>query len=231
MKPLIGVTTSRDLTGLVQSLAIRMCLFVCGAKTTLISPDKSHIKANELDGLLISGGTDLYPHLYQNSDLKQGYRYNHARDKLELELLKGAKKYKLPIFCICRGAQLLNIFKGGTLHTDISKVFENAKYPNSFFAKVFFRKKINIKRDTRLDEIFKTQESEVNSLHSQAIDKLGNELEVSAEEDNGVVQAIEGTSKRFIIGVQFHPEFLFYRKEIRTLFSEFVQACSEAKRK
>ena len=62
-------------------------------------------------------------------------------------------------------------------------------------------------------------------MHSQSIDKLGDDLKLSATEDNGVVQAVENEKSRFIMGVQFHPEFLYYRKEIRDLFKKFIQAC------
>ena len=140
MRPLIGVTRSHDLTGLVQNLAIRLCLCFSGARVINLSVKNNNF-GHELDCLLISGGTDLYPGIYKNKNIKKDYNYDHARDELELRWLAIAREKQIPIFSICRGAQLLNIFRGGTLHTDISKVYENAKYPNSFIAKIFFRKK------------------------------------------------------------------------------------------
>ncbi len=224
MKPVIGVTKSSQLTGKTQNLAIRICLFFSGAKAVNLSTENPCYEKN-IDGLVLSGGTDLYPGMYNNQEIKQNYKYDHARDELELRWLSKAREKNIPIFCICRGAQLLNIFHGGTLHTDITKVYENANYPNSLLAKIFFRKKINIRKNTRLDAVFQKKETEVNSLHSQSIDKLGKNLKLSAVEDNGVIQAIENNRDRFIMGVQFHPEFLFYRKDIRSLFRNFVEAC------
>ncbi|AYF43801.1 peptidase C26 [Halobacteriovorax sp. BALOs_7] len=229
MKPLIGVTKSYGLTGIIQNLAIRVCLYFSNARSVNLSTKHPQLDL-DIDGLIISGGTDLYPGIYNNKDIKENYKYDHKRDELELNWLRVAKKRRLPIFCICRGAQLLNVFKGGTLHTDVSKVFEGAHYPSSLWGKVFYRKKIKIKPNTRLNEIFKKDETEVNSLHSQSIDKLGTGLDVSAVEDNGVIQAVENEGPRFIMGLQFHPEFLFYRKDIRNLFREFVRATKDYSR-
>lgn len=227
MRPLVGVTKSKSFSGRIQNIAIRFALFIGGAKSINLTSDSQNFSI-EIDGLLVSGGTDLYPGLYRNREIKKSYKYDRARDKFELSWLRVAKEKQLPIFCICRGAQLLNIFRGGTLHTDVSKVYENAKYPNSFLAKIFFRKRVKIIKNTRLDEVFRSEEVNVNSLHSQSIDEVGDGLDISAVEKNGVVQAIEADHHRYIVGVQFHPEFLFYRKDIRNLFKEFVNECSKA---
>lgn len=223
MRPLIGVTKSYGLTGIIQNMAIRLCLYLSKARSINLSTKHPQLDIN-IDGLIISGGTDLYPGLYNNKDIKENYQYDHDRDELELTWLRLAKKKRLPIFCICRGAQLLNVFKGGTLHTDVSKIFEGASYPSSLWGKIFFRKKINIKPNTRLSDIFQKDETEVNSLHNQSINKVGSGLEVSAVEDNGVIQAVENEGPRFIMGLQFHPEFLFYRRDIRDLFYQFITA-------
>ncbi|EPZ49760.1 peptidase C26 [Bacteriovorax sp. BAL6_X] len=221
MRPLIGVTKSYGFSGLIQNLAIRLCLYFSKARSINLTSKYPQFDV-DIHGLVISGGTDLYPGIYKSKDIKENYKYDHERDELELAWLTQAKRKKLPIFCICRGAQLLNIFMGGTLHTDVSKIYEQANYPNSLWGKIFYRKKINIKPDTRLSDIFKQNESEVNSLHSQSIDKVGYGLEVSAVENNGVIQAVENEGACFIMGLQFHPEFLFYRKDIRNLFHKFV---------
>ena len=224
MKPFIGVTQSKGLGGFIQNIAIRFCLRLSGAKTINLNIKKPRYDI-PIDGLVLTGGTDLYPGLYRSLEIKQGYNYDHARDQLELKWLEISKKKCLPILCICRGAQLLNVFEGGTLYTDISKIFEDARYPNTFFSKVFFRKKINIKENSILKDIVKNDNMDVNSIHSQSINKLGKKLKVSAMEDNGVVQAIEKDNRRFILGLQFHPEFLFYKVEIRKIFKRFVKAC------
>lgn len=224
MKPLIGVTKPTN-GHLVQNLAIRLCLFLSGARTVNLKVGDAGM-AQEISGLVLSGGTDLHPNLYRSSEIKENYVYDDSRDVFEMEWLKRAKLLRLPIFCICRGAQLLNVYEGGTLHFNVAKVYENANYPNSLLAKIFYRKPIFVKSETKLDSIINKSETEVNSMHSQSIAKVGENLEVSAKEKNGVVQAIEGVKSQFIMGFQFHPEFLYYKKEIRKLFKEFVDACS-----
>ena len=222
-RPLIGISKP-DSGGLIQNLAIQLSLWIVGARSVNITPSKPSINKN-IQGLVLSGGTDISPLLYNNTDIKENYSYDHERDQLELTLLKYAKDHNLPILCICRGAQLLNVFEGGTLFTDIRRIFANVEYPTSLFAKIFFRKKIVINENSKLADAFGLGEVEVNSLHTQSIDSLGDDLEVTSREDNGIVQSVEHTKKQYIVGVQFHPELLIYRKDARKLFSNFVKEC------
>jgi len=182
----------------------------------------------DIDGLVIGGGTDLYPPLFK-IDPNPHYNYDHDRDALEIKWLERAEEHNMPVLGICRGAQLLNVQRGGTLHVDVSKVYENARYPANIFANIFFRKAINIEPESALKNIFKTQRLQVNSMHKQSIDTLGHGFAVSAKEDNGVVQAIEDRSRAFCMGVQFHPEALIYKSIFRALFKCFVNAAKERK--
>lgn len=222
MIPTIGVTAPMK-GGLTQNLAIRLALYLSGANSINLTPEKPRYNA-PIDGLVLSGGTHLHPSLFLSKEIQKDYQYDKQRDELELSWLKKAKENNIPIFSICRGAQLLNIFHGGTLHTDITKVYENANYPNSLIAKIFFRKKILIKENSCLNEIFNEKETKVNSMHSQAIGEVGKNLNVTAVETNGVVQAIEHQGKNFIMGFQFHPEFLIYRNDIQKIFKKFIKS-------
>ena len=224
-RPLIGISKP-DSGGLIQNLAIQLSLWIVGARSVNITPSKPSINKN-IQGLVLSGGTDISPLLYNNTDIKENYSYDPDRDQLELTLLKYAKDRNLPILCICRGAQLLNVFEGGTLFTDIRRIFANVEYPTSLLAKIFFRKKIVINENSKLADAFGSGEVEVNSLHTQSIDTLGDDLEVTSREDNGIVQSVEHTKKQYIVGVQFHPELLIYRKDARSLFSNFVDECKK----
>ncbi len=135
-----------------------------------------------------------------------------------------SRKNNMPVLGICRGAQLINVVRGGTLHVDVSKVYENAKYPTNTLSQMLFRKDINIECGSLLEKMLKTQRIAVNSMHTQAVDKVGKNLSVSAKEDNGVVQTIEDPDKPFFIGVQFHPEALIHRKIFRGMFSALNEA-------
>lgn len=221
MRPLIGVTKPEK-GGLIQNWAIWICLLLSGARPINLTPSKKKFET-PLDGLLLSGGTDLYPGLYDDKYLKEEKReYDHERDQLEIEWLKIAMQRKLPLFCICRGAQLLNVVQGGSLHQNIAAVYEMANYPTSLLAKIFFRKKMTIVGSTKLSKLWQKNEVKVNSLHRQSINRLGKDLKVNAREKNGIIQGIEMNTERFAFGLQFHPEFLFYRADIRKLFREFT---------
>jgi len=106
---------------------------------------------------------------------------------------------------------------------DIAKVYENAEYPTSFLANVFFRKSIKVTEDSLLHRLVGQNRTRVNSIHKQAIDKVGEDLSISAKEDNGVVQAIEDTNRPFHLGVQFHPEILIHRRPMRRIFTTLIE--------
>lgn len=219
-KPKIGYTTRNFSIDPLQ-WAIDISIRICGGKPVRLTPGNSK-KPNKIDGLIIGGGTDLYPALY-NLDPKPNYKYDRDRDDMEIEWLKIAEKQKIPVLGICRGAQLLNVTRGGTLHVDVSKIYENAKYPSSLFANVFFRKKINITVGSLLHNLLDTTQTSINSMHKQAIDTVGKNLIISAKENNGIVQAIEDPHHPYFLGIQFHPETLIYRKEIRNIFKRLIE--------
>lgn len=180
-----------------------------------------------LDGVILGGGQDVFPMLFDDTP-KQGYVYDHARDEMEIELAKAALDRDIPVLGICRGAQLLNVVYGGSLHLDVSKAYEDASYPDSLFAKVFFRKPINTVAGSIIRRALKARTACVNSLHKQAVKALGNGLEATALEPNGVVQAIEDRDRRYVLGVQFHPEFMLHKSMFRGVFNSLVEATRSA---
>lgn len=219
-KPIIGYTTRSGFESFLHRL-VGLSIRLGGGTPLRLHPQKPYYD-KKINGLIIGGGTDLYPVRY-NGLPKADYIYDEARDVMEIEWLNLAEKNNIPVFGICRGAQLMNVARGGSLHVDISKVYERAEYPSGLMANLFFRKKINIKKQSKLFEILPYENLKVNSMHKQAIDVLGNNLIVSATEDNGVVQVIEDPSKLFYMGVQFHPEALIYQKRFRGIFKKFIQ--------
>lgn len=222
MKPLIGITKS-DKGGFAQNMAIKIAVFLVGGKTVNLTPSDPQFEL-KIDALIISGGTDIHPSFYDFKKEKLNYTYDRSRDFMELEWLKQADKKNLPTLCICRGAQLLNIYFGGSLFFDISKSFKNAHYPSSLWGKIFFRKQTKI-LSGKLKKLFGKSQIPVNSLHTQAIARVGEDLKKTMMEENGVIQAVEHKKKRFFIGVQFHPEFLIYKEEFRRVFKALAQSC------
>jgi len=147
---------------------------------------------------------------------------DNQRDAFELDLLKTFYEQEKPVLGICRGAQLINIFLGGTLHQDLSDFYREVPNVKS----VLPGKVITIDKDSRIGSILGTMELRVNALHHQAIDRLGNELKDVARESNGVIQAIEHQRYPFLIGVQWHPEYLPHIHIQLHLFRALVQACA-----
>jgi len=143
-----------------------------------------------------------------------------ARDALELALIARAEATGLPVLGICRGAQLLNIHAGGTLHQNLSGFY--TERPHRWT--VFPRKAIALAPSSRLQATIGRGRCEVNSLHKQAVDAIGEGLTVVARDDRGVVQGIENAAHRFWIGVQWHPEYLPQVPEQRRLFAALVEA-------
>jgi len=136
------------------------------------------------------------------------------RDRLETALLREALQHGLPVLGICRGAQLLNVVCGGSLHRDLADFYVEAPQLRTIWPE----KLICIEAGTRLAAILDCSACRVNSLHSHAVNALAPELRFAAREPNGVVQAIEHRRLPFAIGVQWHPEYLPQRHEQQNLF-------------
>lgn len=154
---------------------------------------------------------------------------DEPRDELETALLRLADESGAPVLGICRGAQLMNVYRGGSLHQELSSFYVESPNPWT----VFPRKVVSIAPGSFLADALGRRRCHVNSLHRQAVDQLGADLEVVAQEDNGVVQAIEAAGTQFFVGVQWHPEYLPQRWEQRRLFRAFVQharRCAERRR-
>jgi putative glutamine amidotransferase len=145
---------------------------------------------------------------------------DRARDALENGLLASALRDGAPVLGICRGAQLINVYLGGTLHQDVRSFYSEVASPWTIFP----RKRVALEDGSRLAALLGASHAVVNSLHRQAVDRLGSGLAIVARESNGVVQAIEAPESAFLVGVQWHPEYLPQRPEQRRLFRELVRA-------
>ena len=189
------------------------------------SVDKEVIisQAQLIDGLILSGGHDINPYNYGQEPSQKIGEFFPERDIYEMILLEESKKRDIPILGICRGFQLINIAAGGTLYQDLSLIPGNILKHNKVSNPTLKTHKIEIKENSFISSIF-GKETMVNSFHHQAIDKVADDFIVVARASDGVVEAIEHKTYKFLVAVQWHPEMLAVNCEkARVLFSKFVE--------
>ncbi len=172
-----------------------------------------------VDGLIVGGGDDISPELYGMTLLATA-RLDPARDELERRLVVGALERNMPVLGICRGSQMLNVALGGTLDQDAYGTYQGSRK----YSTVLPRKRVSVLEGTRLHDLAGGAPMKVNALHSQAVDWLGRDLRVAARDEGGMIQAVERTCDPFALGVQWHPEHLFYARRQRALFAALVSA-------
>ncbi|MFZ7128537.1 MAG: gamma-glutamyl-gamma-aminobutyrate hydrolase family protein [Desulfobacterales bacterium] len=180
------------------------------------------------DGLLLAGGPDVAPSEYGQTDHPALRKVTSERDRVERRLLEWALRDRKPILCICRGIQMLNVVCGGTLWQDIAAqapgAFKHDMYPD--FPPQYLCHEVDIDPETRLSAICKADRIRVNSLHHQAVNRVGRGLRVTARAPDGVVEALEHSGERWLMAVQWHPEWLVEQEETaRRLFESFAAAC------
>ncbi len=171
-------------------------------------------------GVVVTGGHDIDPVLYK-AEPEVEPRYDRERDALESAVIDDALARGLPLLGICRGAQLLNVRLGGTLHQDLRL----RRRQTSNRRTVLPLKTLCIVEGSGLKaHLGGATRCRINSLHNQAIDRLGNGLHVAGRDLDDIVQAVEDPGRRFLVGVQWHPEFLIALSRQRRLFGGLVAA-------
>jgi gamma-glutamyl-gamma-aminobutyrate hydrolase PuuD/predicted ATP-grasp superfamily ATP-dependent carboligase len=221
-RPIIGITKP-ERGDTLAFLAMKFAVWLAGGDPVEITA-RAPRDPRSVDGLIFGGGRDIYPKRYEGSP-KPGYRYDLARGDMEASWALAARRHQLPVLGVCRGAQMLNVLAGGTLHSDLSP-FKHAR-PSDIVERFFHRFPVRLRYKSKLSEITQCGgEMRVNAIHTQAINRLGAGLTVSAREANGIIQAIEDGSRPFWLGVQFHPEFMIYRAPMRRLFEALVDAAN-----
>lgn len=215
-RPLIGITggDSRLPWGWwFAAAAVRRA----GGRPLRITPSRPLATDITLEGLIVGGGDDIDPALYTGED-SGAPAADPARDRLELALLERALAGGLPVLGICRGAQLLNVSLGGSLYADIRprrRLTSNRRTPLA-------RKTAALRARSRLARICGSSPLRINSLHHQAVQRLGRGLRTVARDLDGIKQGVEAVDAPFRIGVQWHPEYLPRQRAQRRLFAALV---------
>jgi putative glutamine amidotransferase len=220
-KPLIAVTgPSRKLT--FGWWATQSILRLLGCRCCYVTAD-SPVLPEGVRGVVIGGGSDIEP-LHYGLMHNPGVTYDPRRDKLEMAVIKAAIANDLPMLGICRGAQLINVVKGGTLHVDIRPMrqFTSNRYS------ALRIKDVELLPDSRLAKQLQVSSLRINSLHNQAINQIADSLNIIAKDRDGFVQAFECMEGSFILGTQWHPEYLTYRKHHRAIFKCFIRVVKQS---
>lgn len=228
MKPLIGVTCKYSYDG---SFAVEYGIGVPGQQWHLLPHDYIHAVElaggipvmlpvyddyrqllevlRRLDGVLFAGGNDVNPLLYGAHPSQKTGTVTPNRDRQEIQLARHLiEDTRLPVLYICRGNQILNVALGGTLHQDlVESHFQNHSVLTAPATEVCH--KVDIVDRSLLRKLLGKDTLEVNSLHHQAVDEVGNGLVVSARAADGVIEALELPQREgFTLAVQWHPEML-----------------------
>ena len=174
---------------------------------------------DRLDGICLSGGPDLDPVAYGARAHELLGPTEPALDRFELELARAADAAGLPLLGICRGAQALNVARGGTLHQHVEDHRQTELATQPVHA-------VRIAPRSRVSRVMKTRATQVNSFHHQAVDELGHGLVASAWAPDGTIEAIEDRRHAFLLGVQWHAETLVEAPGQLALFRALVEAAS-----
>ncbi|UCE59695.1 MAG: gamma-glutamyl-gamma-aminobutyrate hydrolase family protein [Phycisphaerales bacterium] len=177
------------------------------ARVRSIRPDMHSAKdvLDDVHALILSGGGDVDPAL-SGADPSSSRFVDRERDELEMALIQGAIERRMPILGICRGIQILNVAHGGTLRGLRNDPFLHDIHGVTWDS--LSAHDVTIMDDSLLARIVGAGEHSVNSMHEQAVDQLGEGLRAVARSPDGTIEALERTDRRFVIGIQWHPEIL-----------------------
>jgi putative glutamine amidotransferase len=213
MKPVIGITTYltratfgswEEDTALVPADYVR-AIDRAGGRALLVPPSEDAIEEtlNALDGVIFSGGADLDPKLYGQEPHPETKGVQGERDRAELALLQAALARDMPVLAVCRGSQVLNVALGGDLVQHLPEVVGDEKHKHT--PGEYADHDVDVDPDTRLGALLGDR-APVKSHHHQGFGRLGEGLRESARAEDGTPEALEDPSRRFALGVLWHPE-------------------------
>ena len=228
MKPIIGITfSSNTISGTSKNYIHAIEEF--GGIPCPLYPGISEDAFADIDGLLLTGGGDIHPD-YFGEAYHPSLNVNEARDKLEIPLCQQTIEDDIPVFGICRGIQVMSVAMGGSLYQDILTEYPQETITHTAVDGTDSQHEIQI-RDSGLSELVGKKIGEVNSAHHQAVKDIGDGFIVTAHStEDGMIEAMENPSKKFVLGVQYHPERMTKTPEFlehrRRLFEAFIKAAS-----
>lgn len=193
-----------------------------GARPVLIPPSEHGVEEtlDAVHGLIFSGGSDLDPDLYDQEPHAETFGIVPDRDRAELELLQAALARDMPVLAVCRGSQVLNVARGGDLVQHLPEVVGDDKHKHT--PGTFADHDVTLEQGTQLASLL-GERAPVKSHHHQGFGRVGEGLRVAAHAEDGTIEAVEDPTRRFTLGVLWHPE----AGEDLKLFEELVRASRE----
>ncbi|HOA30580.1 MAG TPA: gamma-glutamyl-gamma-aminobutyrate hydrolase family protein [Clostridia bacterium] len=229
-KTVIGVTSNRQPTVWEGSIEGSYChsIMQSGGLPLLIPPVENEEHFDWLmkccDGFLFTGGIDIHPKYFGEDILNDTVEIDEIRDAFELKLIKRAIDEDKPLLAICRGVQVLNVALEGTLYQDLPTQLDINH--RDLRPLLDGGHEVTILKDSPLYKIIKKNIIMVNTRHHQSIKDLGKGLSVMAVSNDDVIEAVYMPEKRYVVGVQWHPEMLAHKyKTHKVIFDDFIKHC------
>ena len=219
-RPRIGITGPQRRAWMPR-LCVAMLVRYYGGDVVQLRP-QDNLPLTTFDAFVITGGHDVDPVLYA-AEPEVHPNYDAERDAFEQRVINWALDSHTPLLGICRGAQLLNICRGGNLLQEL----RSRRQVTSNRWTILPVKTLCVEPPSKLRQLLGNVTAPINSLHNQAIDSLGSGLQVCGRDLDGIIQAIEDPQRPYLLGVQWHPEFLFYLRRQRRLFQALID-CAKA---
>ncbi|HSO99278.1 MAG TPA: gamma-glutamyl-gamma-aminobutyrate hydrolase family protein [Solirubrobacteraceae bacterium] len=244
-RPLIAVTTSEVRAGgqsaatlhadpgqseMVLGMRYLRALEQAGAIPVVVPPlvgPALDALLDRVDGVCLSGGPDIHPAAYDAGPHERLGPTWCELDRFELALARGADARQLPILAICRGLQVLNVARGGTLHQHLPDLGDGQVVHRQSEAAEVTTHEVQICAGSRLAAIAGAHRLEVNSFHHQAVDQLGEGLLVTARATDGTVEGLEASDRAFTLAVQWHAESLTGGEPHAALFAALVDSATQ----
>jgi putative glutamine amidotransferase len=230
MRPLIGISSWRgpavdaglEVPSLISHASYARAVEKAGGLTVVITelaPDDADGLLDRLDGVVLVGGPDVHPSRYGEPPAPETEPADEGRDAFDIALAQRCVARNQPLLAICRGVQVLNVALGGSLQQHIDDHMVRDKWNETVH-------RVKVEPDSALAGILGTTDVDVNSLHHQAIDRLGDGVRAVAYADDGTTEAIEVDRAPNVIGVQWHAELLRHRPEQLALFQHLTANAS-----
>ncbi len=245
MNPLIAVTSantpdSRGFERASLNLTYLRAIEEAGGIPVVLSPGmaREHLEAAmaRCSGLLLTGGGDVDPARYGQQRHPTVIGVSESRDALEFAALDIAFPAELPVLAVCRGMQVLNVWRGGVLIQDIPSMVEGACVHSVQEPRHGAAHTARFEPGSRVASVLGTHEAGVNSRHHQALDpsRLGHQIVVTGRAPDGVIESVEMPGPQFVLGIQWHPEDMATgpddspeRRQARALFNALVEATAQ----